>query len=106
MKLPGEIESKLKKLFELCKKHKVIRLFVFGSVSKGNFDPNTSDLDLIVELDNLNPTEKGETLMKLWSELEQLFERKVDLLTNRKIRNPYLMKEIENSKLLLYDRAG
>ena len=40
------------------------------------------------------------------SKLEQLFERKVDLLTNKKIRNPYLMKEIENSKLLLYDRAG
>ncbi len=106
MKLPGEIESKLKKLFELCYKYKVVKLFVFGSVSKGEFDPNTSDLDLIVELDNLAPTEKGEILMKLWSELELLFERKVDLLTEKKIKNPYLLKEIKNSKLLLYDRAS
>jgi predicted nucleotidyltransferase len=106
MNLPVEIESKRFKLFELCNKYKVLKLFVFGSVSKGNFDPETSDLDLIVEMEDLNPVEKGETLLKLWSELEQLFNRRVDLLTEKKIKNPYLIKDIENSKLLLYDRAG
>jgi predicted nucleotidyltransferase len=103
MNLPVEIESKRFKLFELCNKYKVLKLFVFGSVSKGNFDPETSDLDLIVEMEDLNPVEKGETLLKLWSELEQLFNRRVDLLTEKKIKNPYLIKDIENSKLLLYD---
>jgi predicted nucleotidyltransferase len=51
MNLPVEIESKRFKLFELCNKYKVLKLFVFGSVSKGNFDPETSDLDLIVEME-------------------------------------------------------
>ena len=106
MKLPVEIENKRYKLFELCDKYKVLKLFIFGSATKGNFNTETSDLDLIVEMTDLNPDEKGETLLKLWAELEQLFNRKVDLLTEKKIKNPYLIKDIENSKLLLYDRAG
>jgi len=106
MVLPIDIENKLTDLSELCKKHQVSKLFVFGSVSKGTFNPKTSDLDLIVELTNLPPVEKGETLIRLWSELEQLFKLKVDLLTDKKLSNPYLINEIENSKILLYDRAS
>ena len=106
MVLPIDIENKLTDLSELCKKHQVSKLFFFGSVSKGTFNPKTSDLDLIVELNNLPPVEKGETLIRLWSELEQLFKLKVDLLTDKKLSNPYLINEIENSKILLYDRAS
>ncbi len=106
MKLPSEIENKLDLLFELCIKYKVKRVFVFGSIAKGNFNPKTSDVDLMVEIEDLPPSEKGELIMELWSELEKLFTRKVDLLTDLNIRNPYLKKEIENSKYLIYDRAG
>ena len=87
MKLPIEIENKIDKLITLCNKYKVSRIFVFGSIVKGNFNPKTSDVDLIVELEDLPPSEKGEMLMKLWSELEDLFARKVDLLTNARIDN-------------------
>jgi len=106
MKLPVEFENKIDELIILCDKYKVNRIFVFGSIVKGNFNPQTSDIDLIVELDNVSPIEKGELLMKLWSELENLFARKVDLLTNLNIKNPYLRNEIENSKFLIYDRAS
>ena len=106
MKLPPEIENKIDKLTMLCDKYKVNRMFVFGSVVKGNFNPATSDVDFLVEIEDISPVEKGEKLMKFWSELEQLFARKVDLLTSHNIRNPYLKMEIENSKQLVYDRAG
>ena len=106
MKLPIEIENKIEKLISLCNKYKVKRIFVFGSIVKGNFNPKTSDVDLIVEIEDLPPSEKGELIMKLWSELEDLFARKVDLLTNLNIKNPYLRNEIENSKYLIYDRAS
>jgi predicted nucleotidyltransferase len=106
MKLPNEIENKIDKLVVLCNKYKVNRIFVFGSIVKGNFNPQTSDIDLIVELEDLPPSEKGEILMKLWSELEDLFARKVDLLTTLNIKNPYLKNEIEASKFLIYDRAS
>jgi len=106
MELPVEIENKIEKLVALCNKYKVNRMFVFGSIAKENFNSQTSDVDLIVELEDLPPSEKGEMLMKLWSELEDLFARKVDLLTSLNIKNPYLRKEIENSKFLIYDRAS
>ena len=106
MKLPIEIENKIEKLITLCNKYNVNKIFVFGSIVKGNFNPKTSDIDLIVEIEDLPPCEKGEKLMKLWSELEKLFARKVDLLTSINVKNPYLRKEIENSKFLLYDRAS
>ena len=106
MNLPVEIENKLDKLFELCIKYKVVKLFIFGSSSKGNFNNKTSDVDLIVDIENLPPVEKGENLMNFWTQLDELFDRKVDLLTNKNINNPYLKEEIDNSKLLLYDKAS
>ena len=104
MQLPLEIESKKSTLTELCKKYKVSRLFIFGSATKGNFNAE-SDVDLIAEIDAENPVEKGETIMSLWTELENLFSRKVDLLT-APARNPYLQKQIEATKQLVYVRAG
>jgi len=106
MKLPIEIESNIENLIKLCDKHKVIRLFIFGSVVKGNFNSKTSDVDLIAEIEDLPPEEKGEIIMQLWSELENLFARKVDLITNLNFKNPILKREIENSKFLIYDRAS
>jgi predicted nucleotidyltransferase len=103
MKLPLEIEEKSTKLFLLCEKYKISKLFLFGSILNDSFNPKTSDLDFIVEIENISPIEKGENLMSFWTELELLFSRKVDLLTSKKIKNPYLLKEINKSKSLIYD---
>lgn len=89
-------------LIALCKKHNVKLLFAFGSVLRTDFDENTSDIDLIVDIDFENPVEKGEHLMQLWNELELLFHKKVDLLSSNTIKNPILKQEIENSKKLIY----
>jgi len=105
MDLPKVIENKATKLFSLCKKYKVSKLFLFGSVLKESFNPKTSDIDFIVEIDNLTPIEKGENLISLWTELELLFSRKIDLLSSKKIKNPYLLKEINRTKTLIYDRT-
>ena len=106
MNLPSEIGNKIQKLISLCNKYEVTRMFLFGSSVTGNFNPDTSDVDIIVEIENMPPEKKGELLMQLWNELEKLFARKVDLLTTPNVRNPYLKNEIENTKLLIYDRAG
>jgi predicted nucleotidyltransferase len=67
------------------------------------FDENRSDLDFLVELAPMPPIEKGETLMSLWDALEELFGRKVDLLTDQPIKNPYLKRSIYQTKQLIYD---
>lgn len=88
---------------DLCKKHKVKKLFVFGSATSNQFDQTKSDIDLIVDLSINDPIEYGETLLSLWDSLEEYFDRKVDLLTEDSITNPYLKKSIEASKRLIYD---
>ena len=90
----------------LCRQHKVSKLYAFGSSITENFDPAKSDIDLVVELDIADPIEYGEMLMSLWNRLEELFSRRVDLLTTDSIKNPYLKKSIETTKKLIYDGQG
>jgi predicted nucleotidyltransferase len=100
------IEKHFDQLVSLCKKYRVERMYAFGSVVSGGFDVEKSDVDLIVELASMPPLEKGEKLLLLWSDLEDLFKREVDLLTDKPIQNPYLKKSIEATKQLIYEREG
>lgn len=100
------IEMHFAQLVTLCKKYKVERIYAFGSVVSGGFDKDRSDIDLIVELAPMPPLEKGEKLLSLWNDLEGLFNREVDLLTDKPIQNPYLKKSIEATKQLIYEREG
>jgi len=94
----------LPQLIALCERHGVARLYAFGSSVTDRFDEATSDVDLLVELPITDPLQRGETLLGLWEELETVFGRRVDLLTPESIRNPYLKKSIEQTRILLYDR--
>lgn len=89
---------------EICKNHHVKYLYAFGSSTNTSFDYQNSDLDLLVEVDVSDPIEKGETLISLWETFEKIFNRKIDLLTESSIKNPYLKKSIDSTKVLIYDR--
>jgi predicted nucleotidyltransferase len=103
MTLGTLIKEKYEGFINLCKQHKVNKIYAFGSSVTGNFDPIKSDIDIIVDLDVKDPIEYGETLLSLWDNLEIFFNRKVDLLTEDSINNPYLKKSIESTKKLIYD---
>lgn len=87
----------------LCKAYKVKRLYVFGSALTERFKEDSSDIDLLIELQNEDPIERGENLMNIWDKLELFFQRKVDLLTNSSIKNPILLQNINSTKVLIYD---
>ena len=106
MQIDPIIEKRFDQLVALCKKYEVERVYAFGSVVSGAFKSKSSDIDLIVELAPMAPLEKGEKLLSLWDELEKLYDREVDLLTDKPIRNPYLRKAIEETKQLIYDRES
>ena len=97
------VKNRIRELNEICKSFEVKRLYVFGSISTDNFDEKKSDIDLIVELDENDPIEKGEKLIILWDKFEDLFGRKVDLLSKTQVRNPYLQKGIDATKQLIYE---
>lgn len=90
----------------LCKSHDVKLIYAFGSSVIDNFKESTSDIDLLVELNTEDPIKRGQNLIDLWDKLEDYFQRKVDLLTTSSIRNSILKKNIDSSKILVYDRKG
>lgn len=103
MNLKQSIKSRIKEFTTLCTMHKVRFIYAFGSSITTDFDDINSDFDLLVEIENDDPIERGENLMRLWDKLEEFFQRKVDLLTPGSIKNPVLRKSIDNTKTLIYD---
>ena len=95
------IEKNIKKIKALCRKHKVVRLFVFGSVLTDRFNEE-SDIDFIVNFDKENVVDYFGNYLNLKYALEDLFKRKVDLLEEQTIKNPYLKKSVDETKALIY----
>ncbi|MDR0864824.1 MAG: nucleotidyltransferase domain-containing protein [Candidatus Symbiothrix sp.] len=91
-------------LTNLCEENKVVKkLYFFGSALTPRFNETSSDIDVLIETEDLAPEEKGEYLIILWDDLEKLFNRKIDLLTENSLQNPFLKKEIEQTRKLIYD---
>ena len=103
MNLTSLIHDKYGEFVNLCRHHKVDKIYAFGSSITDHFDPEKSDIDLVVKLSIEDPIDYGESLLSFWDELELLFKRKLDLLTDESINNPYLRKSIESTKKLIYD---
>jgi predicted nucleotidyltransferase len=92
-------------LTALCRQYGVAQLHLFSSAATPRFDPARSDVDVLMTLLPASPLVQGEALLGLWDGLENLFGRRVDLLTTDSLRNPVLKAEIERTKQLLYDTA-
>ena len=99
------ISNNMNSLIKICEKYKVLKLYAFGSVISDKFSEENSDLDLQVELDTMDIIERGENLIHLWDELENLFQKKVDLLTDKPIKNPFFRVQVDKTKKLIYDRS-
>lgn len=106
MNLITLIQAKNEAFVDLCRAHKVGKLYAFGAGITDHFDPVKSDIDIVVKIDIDDAVERGEALLSLWDSLEVLFKRKVDLLTDDSIRNPYLKSNIDRTKKLIYDGEG
>ncbi len=102
--LNKEIQHFLPSITSLFEKHKIKNAWFFGSVLTEKFNQK-SDIDLLINLqDGLEPIEAGGHLWDLTFELEDLLHRKVDLVSERSINNPYFLKEIAAIKYFIYGK--
>ena len=90
---------------DLCIRNHVAYIYAFGSSVGGNFSPE-SDVDLLLDVDVKEDLEAGRALWDVWDGLEVFFQRRVDLLTEESLRNPYLIAEIDRTKVKIYDGAS
>ncbi|MCK5170402.1 MAG: nucleotidyltransferase domain-containing protein [Bacteroidales bacterium] len=95
------IERNIEKVEKLCDIYNVSKLYVFGSVISGKFRKD-SDIDFLVTFDKIELSEYADNYFDFKFSLEDLFNRKIDLLEEKAIKNPFLKQSIDTSKELIY----
>jgi predicted nucleotidyltransferase len=84
----------------ICKRHDVKKLVLFGSAISDEFKSN-SDLDFIIEFSN--PDRGIKKYMNVKFELEELLKRQVDLVMPKAINNKNIKKYIYSNTRKLYE---
>lgn len=97
-----EVEEKAGAIETLCRRFRVRNLELFGSAATGQFNPQSSDLDFLVEFEDLPLRQYADAYFGLQEELAKLFGRHVDLVVASAVKNPYLREGIARSRTLLY----
>lgn len=96
------IQDKLKDIVTLCKTHRVTTFALFGSAAQGTNREN-SDLDFLVQFsEDIELLDYADNYFSLLENLENLFGKKIDLVSRKSLKNPILISEIERSKVELY----
>ena len=91
-----------RRITEIFKNHKVEKAYVFGSFLSENFN-DKSDIDFLIRFEEgIAPLEKSELWWNLHDTLRDFFNREVDIITENSLKNPYFIKELNDTKKLIY----
>lgn len=82
----SQVEDKKMEIVEVCRRHGVERLDLFGSAAGEGFDPGRSDLDFVVSFEPMEPLNLFDRYFGLKEDLESLFGREVDLMMEGALR--------------------
>jgi predicted nucleotidyltransferase len=96
------LQDKREAIAELCARYGVARLDVFGSALRGDFRPGESDVDLLVEFAPMDGYDKAVAYFDLLEALQDLLGTEVDLVMVGAVKNPYIARDIERTRQLLY----
>ena len=96
------IEKKKARLIQLCRKHRVKKLELFGSAALGDFQEGKSDLDFLVEFLPLAEGQYANAYFGLLEDLESILNCPVELVMPTTITNPYFIEGIRKSRITLY----
>jgi predicted nucleotidyltransferase len=101
----ADIAKNKQKIIDLCKQYEVIRLGLFGSAARGDFDPERSDLDFLALFDRRDNPDYTTRYFGLVDDLEALFGRGIDLVTEYQVQSPWFREAVERDLEMIYDRA-
>ena len=97
------IEMNIDKIIALCKKYKVAKLWVFGSILTPRFN-DESDVDFLVDFDerNIELLDYADNFFDFIHEIEAVMGRKVDMVVNKSIKNRFFRAEVDENRKLLW----
>lgn len=96
------IQQHRERIAELCRHYHVSRLELFGSAASGTFDPQRSDIDLLVEFAPGGDQDLFHRYFGLNEALNGLFGRTVDLVMVGALKNPYFIESVNRTRQLVY----
>jgi predicted nucleotidyltransferase len=96
------IGDNLAKLHQIADAHRVSRLDLIGSATRSDFNAENSDLDFVVEFDASDDQTLADRYFGLLHDLEDLFQRPIDLISYRAIRNPFFKQVVDQTRQTLY----
>lgn len=101
----AHIEQQQTAVAALCSRFGVQSLEVFGSAANGSFDASRSDIDFLVEFSRDDAGSLFHRYFGLQEALEQLFNRKIDLVSASALSNPYFIAAVNQSRQTVYASA-
>jgi predicted nucleotidyltransferase len=88
------VEDRIEEIRQICRRHGVERLGLFGSAAGEGFDDlGDSDLDFVVSFKRRDPPELFDRYFGLKEDLEVLFGRGVDLVMEGVLRKYHYIAE-------------
>ncbi len=96
-----EIEEHIIDINKLCSTYKVKQLYAFGSVLTEKFNKD-SDIDLIVDFEPIDIAQYADNYYDFKFSLEEVFQKPVDLLEEKAIKNPYFRQVVNKQRQLIY----
>ncbi len=90
----------MKEIKSLCRKHNVNSLYLFGSAVKTD---ENNDFDFLINFNEMDYPDYTDNFLGIAENLEKLLSKKVDLITEKSLSNPYFIESVNKSKTLLYE---
>lgn len=98
-----DLETIKPEIERVCRRLPVKRLGLFGSALSESFS-QSSDVDVLVLLDSGENVDLFDKYFELKERLEEIFKREVDLVVDKKFRNPVLRESIDRTRIVIYER--
>jgi predicted nucleotidyltransferase len=98
-----DIERIKPEIEQICQRLPVKRLGLFGSALSQNFS-QTSDIDVLVIFESDENIDLFDKYFELKEQLEKIFKREVDLVVDKKFKNPVLREAIDKTRTIIYER--
>ena len=89
----------------LCRELAVERLYAFGSATTHASVDEAGDLDFLVQFRSMPPVDYAHNYFRLAEELENLFQKPVDLVEMETLDNPYFRQVVDETKVPVYECA-
>ena len=98
-----DIEKIKPEIERVCRRLPVKRLGLFGSALSQNFS-RSSDIDVLVIFDSGEDIDLFDKYFELKEQLEEIFKQEVDLVVDKKFKNPIFRESVDRTRIVIYEQ--